>query len=512
MKHRARRRVEHEAGAILARDQQSSAAPVEFENREPGGRVRHSERADFLQRTGGAQRDRQRARRGPFPFRHDRLEAAVGIGHPGMWCAGELEIGTQDKLAPAEQEDGVVAEFGRHLQGGGLAGGHEAARDRAGARIMARGVDLIEQRAAPGFPLRALRLLGTHAQRMLAARLLLPDPGHSQRRQRQHGHRAGDPFQGAHPPLHAAHLPHRPAAGDDGHIREHLARGMVAPHGVALTRAQDDLIQLQPLLKVVGLRPVRRQAREFRAVHAGERFIQNFAEREDVRAFRTRPLQRHEALRADKAARTPRLRHQSDVAELRHSAGVENVRRLHVAVNETLLVQKRERAGQRLRNAEALGYIQGFAFANPRGQRGGDVGGMGRIRLMSPIGPVRQFHHIVKPPRVVIPPHVENVYESVVRPAHRLAAANAFKLTQIGPLAVERRAAHDLHGAQRAHHIPRQPHLAITPAPDDAQQRVIGNGEDFGAAGHGGNRSAALPSGEEQTRAGSRHARYGTSR
>ena len=167
MKHRARRRVENEAGAIIARDQQPPAVAAEFENREPGRCVRHGERAGFLRRAGRLERYAQRAGRVLFPDRHERPEAAVGIGQPGKRGTGVIEIGPQNKIRAAEQEDGVVAELVRHSKGGSLARHGQSTHDGTGAGIMTGGVDLVEQPI--GF-----RLLCAEAQRTLPPRLLLP--------------------------------------------------------------------------------------------------------------------------------------------------------------------------------------------------------------------------------------------------------------------------------------------------------------------------------------------------
>src|SRR6185369_13308581 len=70
---------------------------------------------------------------------------------------------------------------------------------------------------------------------------------------------------------------------------------------------------------------------------------------------------------------------------------------------------------------------------------------------------------------------MQHVHQAAGTARHRLKALNAGELALVGPLAFKLAPPDDLHGAQRAHDIAREPYFPVSPAPDGPEQRVIGN-------------------------------------
>src|SRR6516162_1973534 len=70
---------------------------------------------------------------------------------------------------------------------------------------------------------------------------------------------------------------------------------------------------------------------------------------------------------------------------------------------------------------------------------------------------------------------MKNVQLAGVRAGDRLEAANAFELTVVRALVIERGTVNDLHRTPSSECVAGQPHFTITAAPDPADQLVVGN-------------------------------------
>jgi hypothetical protein len=68
---------------------------------------------------------------------------------------------------------------------------------------------------------------------------------------------------------------------------------------------------------------------------------------------------------------------------------------------------------------------------------------------------IGEFHHVVKAPRRVIAPDVEDVHLAVVQAGDRLELADAFELALVGPLVLEAVAIDHLHRAEFTEDIAR---------------------------------------------------------
>jgi hypothetical protein len=100
-------------------------------------------------------------------------------------------------------------------------------------------------------------------------------------------------------------------------------------------------------------------------------------------------------------------------------------------------------------------------------------------RLPLPIAAIltsggRSLHAWVK---VNAAAHVENRESAGIRTGDWLETFDAVELALKWPVMVERGAMNDLQRHVRASHVARQPNFAISPAPDETQQLVIGNGQ-----------------------------------
>ena len=106
-------------------------------------------------------------------------------------------------------------------------------------------------------------------------------------------------------------------------------------------------------LRTLGIQ-VQRQVGEMAAVAAGADFVEHHPQRVDVRRRRARSLRRQISFRADDGTRVARVGHQPDVRQLGSALHEDDVRRFDVAVNETVLVQMRQRGGEGEADVEAL--------------------------------------------------------------------------------------------------------------------------------------------------------------
>jgi hypothetical protein len=87
---------------------------------------------------------------------------------------------------------------------------------------------------------------------------------------------------------------------------------------------------------------------------------------------------------------------------------------------------------------------------------------------------IRQLHHVVE--TALTPPDVQDVQLAGMAARNRLETPDALELALERPIILEGRAIDDLHCAQLAQNIARQPHFPITAAADAPEQFMVGNG------------------------------------
>ena len=83
--------------------------------------------------------------------------------------------------------------------------------------------------------------------------------------------------------------------------------------------------------------------------------------------------------------------------------------------------------------------------------------------------------HIIEKTLRLVPPHLEDVHQSVVGAGNGLESLDARELPLKRPGAAERVAPHGFDRAECAENIARQPHFTIAAPPDGAKNLVIGN-------------------------------------
>ena len=176
----------------------------------------------------------------------------------------------------------------------------------------------------------------------------------------------------------------------------------------------------------------------------------------------------------------------------------DDVRRLHIAVDEPVLVQVLERLAERdadfqtVRRGEASAARVHLAAQGPR-----HVGG--RVDVLGGALVVAQLHDVVEIAVGVVAADVEDIDLRIVHARDGLELADALELALVRARAVEARAPDDLHRAPCAHHVARKPDFPIGPLSDPAQQRVIGDLRGLGKDGVWGHRAvrdrcATIPS------------------
>ena len=140
-------------------------------------------------------------------------------------------------------------------------------------------------------------------------------------------------------------------------------------------------------------------------------------------------------------------------------------------MDEPVRVQVLQRGRQREPDVDALPRGQPFFFPQLTLQRPRRV--IIGIDFLAGVNVIAQLHDVVKQPRQIVAPDVQNIHLRTVRPRHWLKFADAIKLALIRPLAGKTLAPHNLHRPPGPHHILRQPHLPISPPPDDADERMV---------------------------------------
>ena len=164
------------------------------------------------------------------------------------------------------------------------------------------------------------------------------------------------------PSLDGPQASHRASSLQQGEVRAHLPGGTVTTARIVLAGFEQDLVELHEWIGIGQFTQVRRQLREFLAVLARADLVQHLAETEEIRARRAGTFRRDEADGPDQRMRLLRARHQPDVRQLGRAPDEDDVRGLDVAVDETVIVQVFERAGECGADFKTLHYRQTSVF------------------------------------------------------------------------------------------------------------------------------------------------------
>ena len=144
-------------------------------------------------------------------------------------------------------------------------------------------------------------------------------------------------------------------------------------------------------------------------------------------------------------------------------------------MRETVGVQRIERFGQR--NSQSNRFVRVQSFVSTKIALQGAWLIIDDVDLAAGQMIVRQFHAVIE--IFVGPADVENVDKPGVSARDRFERGHSFELAQKRAFAFKRIAINNFYRAQRAGDCSRQPNLAISAAPDHAQQFVIGNNWDL---------------------------------
>ena len=116
-------------------------------------------------------------------------------------------------------------------------------------------------------------------------------------------------------------------------------------------------------------------------------------------------------------------------------------------------MQMRQRAGQTERELRSVGGSEPLVLPKLGAKSAGRIGmrsAAGRFRTRHftfRIGLVRQLHHVVKAPRRIIAPDVQDLHQPLVRAGNGFVLEDAVELTLVGVLVLETRAENNFHRA-----------------------------------------------------------------
>ena len=267
----------------------------------------------------------------------------------------------------------------------------------------------------------------------------------------------------------------------------HLFRALVAAFLGALARFQNDLVELDRFGAGLFRKPFRGNFGKFLGCAARGGFVKAHAERVKVGDGRSGTFGRNVSLRANEGAPLAMRRNQPDVCQLGAPVHEDDVPGLHVAMHEAAFVQARQATHNIQRDSQAIGDGQTpetFQIGAKRAR--GIIFSIGTLRLaflvpgrirdggLARWNCIREFHHVVEITFGLVPSDMQHMHEAVRQARDRFVTLNARELAFIGPAAVELAPVDNLHRAQHAHDIARQPDLTISAAPDGPQQRMVG--------------------------------------
>ena len=262
------------------------------------------------------------------------------------------------------------------------------------------------------------------------------------------------------------------AGAHEREMRLEFRRRLVAEHHVVGAGLEDDGVPFRK--RAVGFIHQGAVGRpgEFLAVKAGADFVKHLAQAVDVRRRSAGAFGRDEAGRADVGGVGADVRDQPDVGELGPAVDEDDVLRLDVAMDEFVLVEKVERAGQRDANGQTV--LQGNSSVLRRllGQRRGHVGI--RLNRLAAHGVIGQFHDVVEVAGLVVALDLENVHEAFMGAGERLEVLDALVLALVRAVLLEAAAVDDLDRAIGAHRVDRQPDSSVAPFANRAEQAMCG--------------------------------------
>ena len=276
-----------------------------------------------------------------------------------------------------------------------------------------------------------------------------------------------------HRPRPARPHHHRAARLEFEQIGEEGRAVAVALRGRRIAGPEHDLVQAEqdPVIAQAG--QVGRQLGKLLPVESGGELVKHFAEGIDVSRGRARTFGRHVAFRADEGARVGGGGDESDVGELRHAVHENHVRRLDIAVHESVGVQAGQHPRQLDRESEAVAGREAPAAGAQFGKGEWHVGL--RIDRAPVLGVVGQFHHVVEEPSVIVAADVQQRELDALADRHRGEFREPFELPVEGLGVGKPLAPHELHGAVEAGDGADEPHVAVAAAADLADERVVGN-------------------------------------
>ena len=138
-------------------------------------------------------------------------------------------------------------------------------------------------------------------------------------------------------------------------------------------------------------------------------------------------------------------------------------------------MQVRDAIGQAHGDFLALRDRHPAHAANLRAQRAGHVFVWFQRGLHAGHRAVRQFHDVMEMRAVRRAPGVQHIHQARRFPAHWLVAFHRRELALERTLIFKRRTPYYFHRTHDAHHISRQPHFAIGPAPYQTEEFVVGD-------------------------------------
>jgi len=230
------------------------------------------------------------------------------------------------------------------------------------------------------------------------------------------------------------------------------------------------------LIEVLG------KIREVTAILARRRLVEEPPEPEDVGLSRSGTFRRDEAFGPDEGLGLVGSRDEPDVGELRLTVDEDHVRRLDVAMHETMAMDVAQ--GTRELDAEREHFDQreappGFQL---RGERARLVV-RERDRRFA-IDGVRELHDVVEVPCRVVAPDMEDVDDTGIGAGDRLELPDTGELALVRAFARKAAARDDLDRTELARRASREPDPSVAAATDVRQDLVIGHAR--GRRGSGG--------------------------
>src|SRR2546429_361162 len=251
--------------------------------------------------------------------------------------------------------------------------------------------------------------------------------------------------------------------------------GLVTRLGVRLARFEDNLVELQEQ-RIGILEDCGRQVGELQTVlsHAG--FIKDFAQAENVGGRSSRSFGRDVTLGSE-IRRCSWLAvdvcDEANVCEFRRAVYEDDVGRLYVTMDETMLMQEVQRGGQVECQVHAFADRQLAALAEHVREGFSRVGFWNDFLALTLVVP--EFHDVIEVASDFIASHVQYIDESWMR------AGDRGEPLDTSELAIKRRGVHEcspvneLHCVKSSNDAACQPYLTVGPFADAPHQSMIRN-------------------------------------